>query len=94
VQNKTLFIPQLLEARKSQLQQQQMTSTQEVKSWKERVEQESATVEGLQCALDDKEQQLKRTVQSLNEVSATSLLIELVLLPTNSTVSERGYTSL
>jgi hypothetical protein len=51
------------------MQQQQHSFTQQVKSLNERIDQESATVSGLQRALDDKELQLKQTTQSLNEVS-------------------------
>ena len=59
---------QLLEAKTVQLQQLQTSSSQQVKSLEERVNQEETTVAGLRCALNDREEELKTSTQSYTDV--------------------------
>ena len=47
---------------------------------KDRISQESATVDGLQRALSEKGLQLKQTVQSLNEVGVRSIAFYLFVV--------------
>jgi len=58
----------LLEVKSVQLQQLQASSTQQIKSLEERLEQEETTVTGLRQELTDKEQQLQTATQSHNDV--------------------------
>ena len=59
---------QLLEAKTVQLQQLQTSSSQQVKSLEERVDQEETTVAGLRRALNDREEELKTSTQSYTYV--------------------------
>jgi len=59
---------QLLEAKTVQLQQLQTSSSQQVKSLEERVDQEEMTVAGLRRALNDREEELKTSTQSYTDV--------------------------
>jgi len=65
---------QLVEAKTLQLQQLHQSSSQQVKSLQERIEQDEMTVAGLRRSLDDKEQQLMASNQSYNDVSMSMYL--------------------